>query len=274
MDTKHSDFLIRGKWSIGAGYAALALGIAACASHHTETRAASPSAQTASAPATHSDPAATRRERETTIQISKAVRDRCKLPEQPQEAPRFDYNQATLHAQGRNVLDDVANCLIDGPLNKEVITLVGRTDERGTEHYNESLGEGRAAAARNYLTRRGVPADRIRIVSRGEQGARGNDETTYALDRRVDLELGDLRNSPILAGSMLQAETSQATVPRNSEAASYADTAEGGKPVGTAGTMPSSQAGSATGSNTTSGSNGSAAGSVKASGSVNAGTGK
>lgn len=190
------------------------------------------------------------------MQISKALRERCKIQDLPQDAPRFDYDRATLHARGRNVLDDVANCLREGPLSNEVITLVGRADARGSEGYNEDLGASRAAAARDYLAMRGVPVDRIRLVSRGEAGARGNDEASYALDRRVDIELGDLRNSPILEGSMLQQETSRARAPVQGEAASYADTAEGGKPIGNSGY----------GAGVESGASGSASGSVKAGG--------
>jgi hypothetical protein len=113
---------------------------------------------------------------------------------------------------------------------------VGRADPRGTEAHNDALGAGRARAARDYLAQRGVPADRIRLVSRGELGARGTDEDTYALDRRVDIELGDISNHPIVEGTLKQIETSRARKPVHPEAASYADTAEGGKPVGESGT--------------------------------------
>lgn len=195
-------------------------------------------------------------DRETTVQISKTLRERCQLPDTPQGAPKFDFDQATLRPRGQNVLDDVAICLTSGPLKGEVITLVGRADARGSEQYNQSLSESRAAAARNYLTQRGVPEAQLKLVARGEQGARGTDEETFALDRRVDVELGDLENSPILQGTMLQAETSEAKSPDTRKAGSYADVAEGGEVVNT-------------------GSEGSSGGSVKgsASGSVNAGAG-
>jgi hypothetical protein len=157
------------------------------------------------------------------------LRDRCHLAEGEQGAPRFDFDKAALHAQGQNVLDDLARCLSAGPLKGEVVTIIGRADSRGTEAHNEELGATRATAARNYLAQRGVAADRLKVMSRGEQGARGDDEAGHALDRRIDIELGDLKNSPILEGSMLQAETSPAK--SNSKAGSYADTAEGGKPI-------------------------------------------
>jgi peptidoglycan-associated lipoprotein len=226
----HGGSIRRAAW---ASSAALFLALSACASHRVDAR--NTPARTATA--TPAKGVIASPDREATVQISKAVRERCKIQDLPQAAPRFDYDQAVLHARGRNVLDDVANCLLDGPLSEEVVTLVGRADARGGADYNEDLGASRAAATRDYLALRGVPVDRIRLMSRGEQGARGNDEPGYALDRRVDVELGDLKKSPILEGSMIQAETSRQRVPVRSDAASYADTAEGGKPVGDTGAV-------------------------------------
>lgn len=242
-----------------ASFTALALTASACASNQIEAQNADARAMAATPASASTDTTSSDSASLTTVQISKVVRERCKILDEPSAAPRFDYDQATLRATGRNVLDDVANCLIDGPLKGEVVTLVGRADARGSAGYNENLGEGRAAAARNYLAQRGVAADRMRVISRGEQGASGNDEATYALDRRVDLELGDLQNSPILEGSMMQAETSRANSPVAGEAASYATTAEGGKAVGNASAPSGSTAPSGSGTV-----QGSASGSVKA----------
>jgi hypothetical protein len=162
----------------------------------------------------------------------------CELPD-AEQTPRFDYNEAVLRPSGANVLDDVARCMTAGPLDGRTITVIGRTDPRGDTSYNEQLGENRAEAVRAYLVERGVRAEHIRLVSRGEQGARGNDEATWALDRRVDLQLGE-RDSVAASASALPAARSsmgilvdgvrlQAASPgtaSRTEAASYADTAE------------------------------------------------
>jgi peptidoglycan-associated lipoprotein len=204
------------------GVTVCALGVAACGGND---RPAQDATAGAASPEATSDPA---RDAETTVQISAPLRERCAIAG-AESAPAFDYDQAALRPRGKNVLDDVATCLKDGPLKGEVITIVGRADARGTADYNQALSESRAAAARNYLVQRGVPAERLKLLARGEEGARGGDETTWALDRRVDLELGDVKNSPILKGSMLQAET--ANKPDNSpeaqKASSYADVADG-----------------------------------------------
>lgn len=217
----HLDFDYRATTATSIAVALLTF---ACASKQAEPRDAS-AAVAEEQRADTSTP-----DREATVQISKAVRDRCGLAEGEQGAPRFEFDKSSLRARGQNVLDDVARCLKEGPLKGEVVTIIGRADSRGSEAHNDELGTTRAAAARNYLAQRGVPADRLKIMSRGEQGSHGDDEASYALDRRIDIELGDLKSSPILEGSMMQAESSSPSK-KNSKAASYADTAEGGKPV-------------------------------------------
>jgi outer membrane protein OmpA-like peptidoglycan-associated protein len=191
----------------------------------------------------------------STLQISSEFRARCRLPDDIGAAPHFESDDSTLHAHGQGVLDAVAQCLTEGSLKDETITLIGRADPRGSEQHNQALGQNRAAAARDYLTRRGVPAERIHVVSRGEQGARGSDEATWAQDRRVDLELGDKTagtpstasasaastkrqtsagvSDPIRKGTLLQIRTSESRPEEHPNAMSYSDTAEGGRPKST-----------------------------------------
>jgi peptidoglycan-associated lipoprotein len=242
--------VLRSIWCGGA----FALCVAGCASKQVEAKNATaeePSVETTTASA----------ESETTVQISKALRERCGMPDEPHAAPNFDFDQATLRARGKNVLDDVAVCLTSGPLKGEVITLVGRADPRGSEDYNQALSASRAAAARNYLAQHGVPEAQMKLMARGEQGARGTDESGFAVDRRVDVEVGDVKNSPILQGTMMQQETSDTKAADTRKAGSYADVAEGGEVINDG--SPGNSKGS---------SSGSASGSAKASGSVNATT--
>jgi peptidoglycan-associated lipoprotein len=49
------------------------------------------------------------------------------------------------------------------------IMVEGHGDSRGTNEYNLALGERRAGAVRDYLVSLGIPADRITIVSKGEE---------------------------------------------------------------------------------------------------------
>jgi len=153
----------------------------------------------------------------------------CRFPEAPGDLPQFDADQSTLKPRGRDILADVANCMKDGPLQNRTITIIGRTDARGTETHNRALGATRAEATRNYLMGKGISEKKMLVVSRGEQGATGNDPGGMALDRRVDLVLGDATERTNISENPPANATKPAAT---NNAATYADQVEGGKGSG------------------------------------------
>jgi peptidoglycan-associated lipoprotein len=94
----------------------------------------------------------------------------------------FGFDSDQLDERARATLADNAGCFRQYP---EQISLVGGTDERGTEEYNVALGERRARAVQSYLKAIGVEEARLRVTSVGEEEATGQDEEGYARDRRV-----------------------------------------------------------------------------------------
>jgi peptidoglycan-associated lipoprotein len=62
----------------------------------------------------------------------------------------------------------------------------GHCDERGTEGYNDALGERRAAALRDAVIALGADRNRVITQSWGERkpAAQGQDESAYAQNRR------------------------------------------------------------------------------------------
>lgn len=96
----------------------------------------------------------------------------------------FEYDSNTIDARARESLARDAGCLRARP--SATVTLVGGTDERGTEEYNFALGERRARAVQGYLTNAGIEAERVRVHSVGEEWASGQDESGMARDRRVE----------------------------------------------------------------------------------------
>jgi peptidoglycan-associated lipoprotein len=106
-----------------------------------------------------------------------------------ENAPKFGYDQAELLPSDRDVLQQIADCLVNGPLKGRSVQLVGRADPRGTDEYNLGLGERRAEHVRTYLERLGVPSQRLSPTTRGELDAAGTDENGWQRDRRVDLQL-------------------------------------------------------------------------------------
>jgi peptidoglycan-associated lipoprotein len=57
------------------------------------------------------------------------------------------------------------------------IMVEGHADSRGTNEYNLALAERRAGAVRDYLVSLGIPADRVTIVSKGEEAPFCTDES-------------------------------------------------------------------------------------------------
>ena len=79
----------------------------------------------------------------------------------------FDFDMSEIRADARTVLQETARKLRERPDAR--IRVEGHCDERGTNEYNLSLGEERAAAARDYLVGLGIDGSRIQTVSRGEE---------------------------------------------------------------------------------------------------------
>lgn len=68
----------------------------------------------------------------------------------------------------------------------------GHADERGTREYNLALGARRAAATRDYLAQRGVPAQRMKTISYGKERpvAVCDDISCWSQNRRAVTVLG------------------------------------------------------------------------------------
>ena len=101
----------------------------------------------------------------------------------------FDLDSYTLRDDARGALDANAKLLRDNAGTKIVIE--GHCDERGTVEYNQALGERRAQAARDYLTRAGIDEGRMQIVSYGKERPfdPGHDEAAWAKNRRAHFAL-------------------------------------------------------------------------------------
>ena len=101
----------------------------------------------------------------------------------------FDYDASDIRGDARSALDAKLPILRANPSLQ--IRISGHADERGSDQYNDALGQRRAASTRRYLTDNGIDASRIAIVSYGEQrpAASGADENAWALNRRAEFEI-------------------------------------------------------------------------------------
>jgi peptidoglycan-associated lipoprotein len=79
----------------------------------------------------------------------------------------FDFDKYDIRPGDAKVLDSNASWLKSNP--DQLLLIEGHCDERGTNEYNLALGERRAKATMNYLVSQGVQANRITIISYGEE---------------------------------------------------------------------------------------------------------
>ena len=110
----------------------------------------------------------------------------------------FDFNKATLRPEGKAKLDDVA--AKSSQLVLEVVIAVGHADRIGSAAYNQKLSEKRAAAVKDYLVSKGIPANRVYTEGKGsKQPVTKPDQckgpksakviACLQPDRRVDIEI-------------------------------------------------------------------------------------
>lgn len=96
----------------------------------------------------------------------------------------FDYDSSVVKSSEQGNVEAVASYL---KANSKVgLRVDGHCDERGTEDYNNSLGERRALALRDAVIGLGVEADRVITQTFGENKpvAFGQDESAYRQNRR------------------------------------------------------------------------------------------
>lgn len=79
----------------------------------------------------------------------------------------FETDSSAITPIAAQTLDKQAQWLMRYP--NYGIRVQGYADERGTREYNLALGARRAAATKNYLASRGVPASRMSTISYGKE---------------------------------------------------------------------------------------------------------
>ena len=103
----------------------------------------------------------------------------------------FEFDKFSLTSQARNTLDSNAAWLENHP--EVSVQLAGHCDERGTEEYNQVLGENRAISVKKYLVTLGIDSDRLFTISYGETIPADPDhnEDAWAKNRRVEFKISN-----------------------------------------------------------------------------------
>jgi outer membrane protein OmpA-like peptidoglycan-associated protein len=76
-------------------------------------------------------------------------------------------------------------------IDQATIVVLGFSDNAGTPAYGQDMSQRRADAVRDYLTSRGVPADRIQTRAMGSQQPLGDNRTPEgrAMNRRAEIQV-------------------------------------------------------------------------------------
>ncbi len=107
------------------------------------------------------------------------------LPKCTLEEIHFAYDQYSIPDEAKPALQKNADCLSSTP---RAVSVIGMTDNRGTDEYNIGLSDDRAQSIITYLGRLGIDPSRLHKVPKGEGEATGADEAGWAKDRRVEFK--------------------------------------------------------------------------------------
>ena len=99
----------------------------------------------------------------------------------------FETNSTDIKPGFHSTMDKVADVVVK--YAKTTLTVVGHTDDVGTNSYNQQLSERRAHSVANYLEAKRVNAMRLAIAGKGEtQPVESNGtETGRQANRRVEI---------------------------------------------------------------------------------------
>lgn len=119
-----------------------------------------------------------------------------KAPEKTEEGvPRdlafttiyFDFDKSDIRSDQRSTMN--SNSQLLARYQTVRVRIEGHCDERGTEEYNQALGQRRADSVSKYLSDYGISSSRIETVSYGEMRPvdREHNETAWGNNRRCEL---------------------------------------------------------------------------------------
>lgn len=78
----------------------------------------------------------------------------------------FDFDKSDIRPDARAVLERLAEAL--AALPDVPVAIVGHTDAKGADDYNQALSERRAQSVRSWLAQRDIPASRLSASGKGE----------------------------------------------------------------------------------------------------------
>lgn len=112
----------------------------------------------------------------------------------------FDYDVAEIRPDAERILRAKLEILRASP--NVMLRIEGHCDERGSNEYNDALGNRRAQAVVDFFTNFGLDASRFAIVSFGEDRplSQGSSERVWADNRRAEFVITAGQNAINVGG--------------------------------------------------------------------------
>jgi outer membrane protein OmpA-like peptidoglycan-associated protein len=103
----------------------------------------------------------------------------------------YEFDKDTLSKTGSDQAAELSKVVTSAAFANSRFRLIGHTDSRGADKYNQDLSARRAARLRDYLVQHGMDPKRIEVEGRGERElkAQGDTEEIHAVNRRVEVQL-------------------------------------------------------------------------------------
>lgn len=112
----------------------------------------------------------------------------------------FDFDKSFLRGESKRQLDQLYSILRQNPDYN--VELSAHTDAKGSLDYNNALSMRRANAAKDYLTAKGLPVNRIKVSTFGEDDPIAKNEVNgqdtpqgRQYNRRVELKVYNTKGS-------------------------------------------------------------------------------
>lgn len=108
------------------------------------------------------------------VAAAPAAAKKCDFSTTLQSDELFAFNKATLTPAAQKRLDNDVVAKLSSCASVSMIMVTGHTDRLGSQQFNQKLSEKRADAVKNYLEKKGVPADKLDTMGAGKtQPAQG-----------------------------------------------------------------------------------------------------
>ena len=115
----------------------------------------------------------------------------------------YDYDSERVRADAAANLRTLASSLDKYPDTDLVI--VGHTDDRGSDSYNQTLSERRSQSAADYLVMQGVARSRLRTLGRGESEPVSSNGTDAGRQQNRRVEIAIFANEKLKEQAKRQA---------------------------------------------------------------------